>query len=1134
MPDDLTVSIGADDRFEQVLAELLLAEEAGKPLDLSHIMRTHPDLEAPLREYFRNRAGFDRLSPCLAPALAPTTPLSLPPDFAAGSQFASYEILGELGRGGMGVVYKARHVGLNRLVALKMILAGGHAGPDDLARFRGEAEAVARLKHPNVVQIYDIGEAGGLPYFSLEFVEGGSLERKLAGTPLQPNEAAALVETLARAMAAAHAAGLVHRDLKPANVLLTADGAPKVTDFGLVKKLDGAGPGQPAAGLTATGAILGTPSYMAPEQAGGRSKEIGPMCDIYALGAILYECLTGRPPFKAATRLDTILQVVTDEPVPPRQLNGRVHVDLETICLKCLMKESRRRYATAQELADDLRRYGEGRPIRARRVGAAERALKWVKRRPAVAAAMVGGVLLLFGAGAFLAAAWAGSKAAGEKAARDELDRFRAEVANERDQQRREEDERTRARQEAEARRHASRQLAKVAVLWDDYPQEALLLLEDTGVFPSELREAAWEGYHRLCRMDREALRGKGPPIRLLQTTADFKTLLTLDSEYTVKLWAWEGNTPQARHTLTLRKPALQGRLDGTVSMSADGTLLSYIDSESADRGIFCVLRDVKSNKDHPIRGGRPVLAPDGNMCALMNANGMELCDVMTGSVKWVGVGKGFNDHLSGPVFAPDGKTLAVESFVVEGRGLSFDSVRLYDVVSGRRLAEFAVRSDPLDPLDQRAVQSRLAFSPDGLFLSARLPPRRPLPGQKQQPPEVLVWDVPPEEHVHPKKPEEPTKTPGEKPEEPTKTPGEKPEEPTKPPAPGKTLWDRLGGEANIARVVDDFVETAALDTKVNFNRNGKYPLPEEKIKLLKKLLVELISANTGGPVKKYTGKDMKTVHEGMGITDAQFDALAADLKKALEKNGAKAEDAKALLDIVKKTRKDIVEKKEDKKDESKKDDDKGVRDQTELAKLPDTEREEWEKLWADVDALRLRAAERKVTYLDLQPQANCKLKDGEGNNLATLPTGEQAFADVKFKVGDGMILLGGSTEKVEGIKVGTTCRKLYFLHACHGNASPGAIIGYYTINYEDKSQEKIALVFGQNIGNWWYGPNEGAPSRATVAWEGTNDKAKSEGANIRLYMMTWNNPESEREVVSIDFGGRTWSSFCVAITAEK
>jgi hypothetical protein len=591
MPEDLGASTVPDDRFENVLAEILLEEEAGRPLDLSRIVQTYPDLETPLREFFRDRDGFDRLFSCRPAAPTPTTPPGPPPDLAAGSRFAGYEILGELGRGGMGVVYKARHVGLNRLVALKMILAGGHAGPDDLARFRGEAEAVARLKHANVVQIYDFGEAGGLPYFSLEFVEGGGLDKKLAGTPLLPTEAAALVETLAQAMAAAHAAGLVHRDLKPANVLLAADGTPKVTDFGLVKRLDVAGPGQPAAaGLTASGAILGTPSYMAPEQAGGRSKEIGPACDIYALGAILYECLTGRPPFKAATPLDTILQVIADEPAPPRQLNARVPVALETICQKCLMKDPRRRYATAHELAEDLRRYAEGRPIRARPVGTVERALKWLKRRPAAASALVGGVLLIFGASAFLAAGWASTMRAGEKAARDELDRYRAQVENEREQRRQEEDDQKRSQQMAEARRQASRQLAKVAVLWDKYPEEALRLLEDTRAFPPEVHETAWEGYHRLCRVDRQKLQGDGPPITAMQVTADLKMLMTQDADDTVRLWGWDRGTLNEQHTLRLpaqfmhvQVPDKMGgmevtkrRVPRTVSVSANGPLLAY------------------------------------------------------------------------------------------------------------------------------------------------------------------------------------------------------------------------------------------------------------------------------------------------------------------------------------------------------------------------------------------------------------------------------------------------------------------------------------------------------------------------------------------------------------------------------
>jgi WD40 repeat protein len=304
-----------------------------------------------------------------------------------------YQIKGKLGEGGMGVVYKARHIALNRVVALKMILAGGHAREADLLRFRTEAEAIARLQHPNIVQVYEVGEHDGQPFFSLEFCSGGSLERKLNGTPLPPGEAARLVETLARAMHAAHEKNVIHRDLKPANVLLAEDGTPKITDFGLAKKLDDVG-------QTASGAIMGTPSYMAPEQAGGKSKEMGPAVDVYALGAILYELLTGRPPFKAATALDTIMQVVADEPVSPAQLNAKVPRDLETICLKALAKEPVRRYATGRDLADDLARFTAGMPVLARPVGRIERGWRWCRRNPAVAGllATVAATLLL-GAG---------------------------------------------------------------------------------------------------------------------------------------------------------------------------------------------------------------------------------------------------------------------------------------------------------------------------------------------------------------------------------------------------------------------------------------------------------------------------------------------------------------------------------------------------------------------------------------------------------------------------------------------------------------------------------------------------------------------------------------------------------------
>jgi tetratricopeptide (TPR) repeat protein/tRNA A-37 threonylcarbamoyl transferase component Bud32 len=306
---------------------------------------------------------------------------------------AGYEILDEWGRGGMGVVYKARQVGLDRIVALKMIRAGDYASTTELARFQTEAEAIARLHHPNIVQVYEVGEHEGKPFLSLEFCAGGSLHQKLAGSPLHPGQAATLLETLSRAMAAAHQANVIHRDLKPANVLLASGGKelprkgepadaslslPKITDFGLAKKLD-------EVGQTHTGAIMGTPSYMAPEQAAGR-KEIGPLADVYALGAILYECLTGRPPFNAATTYDTLTQVTSSEPVPPRRLNAKVPIDLETICSKCLRKEPHRRYGSALDLAEDLRRWLDDEPILARPVGPLVRLAKWAGRQPAVAA----------------------------------------------------------------------------------------------------------------------------------------------------------------------------------------------------------------------------------------------------------------------------------------------------------------------------------------------------------------------------------------------------------------------------------------------------------------------------------------------------------------------------------------------------------------------------------------------------------------------------------------------------------------------------------------------------------------------------------------------------------------------------
>jgi serine/threonine-protein kinase len=369
------------------------------------VCRDCPELLAEVRQRWRDFQLIDGQIQTLLPGLAtrrdadPTAPPATGLPHVPG-----YEVEAVLGRGGMGVVYKARHLALKRTVALKM-LAAGHPHPAEQARFRAEAEAVARLQHPNIVQIHEVGEADGLPFFALEYVAGGSLAERLAGTPLPPRDAAGLVAALAEAMHLAHSRNLVHRDLKPGNVLLAGEPdtpagqcQPKVTDFGIARLLDA------DSGQTFDGMVMGTPSYMAPEQAEGRARAAGPAADVYALGAILYECLTGRPPFAGTTPQETLEQVRSREPISPSSRNRQVPRDLETICLKCLEKEPERRYCGARALADDLGRFVRGEPVAARPVGAAERLRKWVWRRPAAAGLLATVVLLMAvgGTGAWL------------------------------------------------------------------------------------------------------------------------------------------------------------------------------------------------------------------------------------------------------------------------------------------------------------------------------------------------------------------------------------------------------------------------------------------------------------------------------------------------------------------------------------------------------------------------------------------------------------------------------------------------------------------------------------------------------------------------------------------------------------
>ncbi len=344
---------------------------------------------------------------------------------------AGYEVLGQLGKGGMGIVYKARHIPLNRIVAIKMILGGKHASPETLSRFRQEAEAAAHLTHPNIVSVYEVGEYQGMPYFSLEYVDGLAMSALLSEASLSSKRSAELMEQVSRAVHYSHQQGVIHRDLKPSNILITRDGDPKVADFGLAKRLDDEDQDQ-----TRTGQILGTPGFMAPEQARGE-KLIGPRTDVYALGAILYNMLTGRAPFVAPTPIETIQQVVSEDPVPPSRLQSNLDRDLETICLKCLDKEPNRRYANAADLADELQRVQQGKPILARPITARERLVKWCRRNPRVAtlSGIAASLLLTLLCGGYISAAVINQQKIAETAAKvsaqesEALAEFQADLA---------------------------------------------------------------------------------------------------------------------------------------------------------------------------------------------------------------------------------------------------------------------------------------------------------------------------------------------------------------------------------------------------------------------------------------------------------------------------------------------------------------------------------------------------------------------------------------------------------------------------------------------------------------------------------------------------------------------------------
>jgi WD40 repeat protein/tRNA A-37 threonylcarbamoyl transferase component Bud32 len=612
----------------------------------------------------------------------------------ANLRVADFEVLAVLGRGGMGVVYKARHIKLNRIVALKMILAGAHAGAADLQRFKAEAEAIARLQHPNIVQIYSVGEQGGRPYFALEYVDGGSLAQQTVGKPFSPERAAELVEMVARGIHAAHTHGIVHRDLKPANVLLTREGTPKIADFGLAKRLDS---GQ---GRTQTGAILGTPSYMAPEQAGGK-KGVGPAADVYALGAILYELLTGRPPFKADTPLDTVLLVVGGDLVPPRQLAPGVPRDLETVCLKCLNREPARRYASARDLADDLRRFRTGEPVQARRAPAWERAWKWARRRPGrvIAAVLVLAALtatgLLYGRDVYRLASNRGElvvvggrpglrlvvRRAGNQAALLDLDQQRLTELEAGDYEAALIDDPEDVELVSE-RVHLDRNGQAVLTVREAFVGEVRALKGHMG--PVDAVALSPDGRH--------ALSGSGPP----------------GGDRALRLWDLEtGQMVCQFGTATTEILAVAFAPDGRVALSAGSDKVLHLwDVETG--------QEVRKLEGHRGAVYAVAFSPDGRLALSGSADRtVRLWDVETG--KEVRTLEGHTGTVRAVAFAPDGKQAI--------SGGDAGTVRLWDVETGKE-RETSRRRLP------GAVWC-VCFSPDGHLIAA-----------SGEVPVVRLWEV--------------------------------------------------------------------------------------------------------------------------------------------------------------------------------------------------------------------------------------------------------------------------------------------------------------------------------------------------------------------------------------------------------
>jgi WD40 repeat protein/tRNA A-37 threonylcarbamoyl transferase component Bud32 len=518
-----------DPEFQSMLVACFELLQRGETIDRDAFNREFPGYAPEIAQFLQDREllervalGFGGVEPSQAAfsACEKTAGIeSQSDDFSVGETvryIGEYEILAEIARGGMGIVFKARQQTLKRIVALKMILTGRLADQADVERFKREARAAGRLKHPNIVPVHEIGEYEGRHYFTMDFVDGHSLAKEIREEPLAPRRAAEIVQAVAKAVHFAHEQGTVHRDLKPANVLLTADGVPHITDFGLAKILEPVHQ-ESRADLTGSGQILGTPSYMSPEQASGKKGQLGVPSDIYSTGAVLYACLTGRAPFVADSPVDTLLQVMSNEPVPPRSLNSKVPRDLETICLKCLEKEPRKRYGTARLLADDLERYLQGRAVLARPIGRIAKGWRWSRRNPLIACSfMLALVSLLTGLFVAIRYAMIADERAVAEASLTTLAEQRLDRLN---------------------RTLYALQLTRAHDLWKTVPGEAARILGDSEACPPHLRDFSWHYLRGLTDRRIQRWSPKSGPVRTVDISPDEMLFAAGGQGKAVRIW---------------------------------------------------------------------------------------------------------------------------------------------------------------------------------------------------------------------------------------------------------------------------------------------------------------------------------------------------------------------------------------------------------------------------------------------------------------------------------------------------------------------------------------------------------------------------------------------------------------------